>query len=284
MIFSNKNLQNNKVVKQLVKGSKVEEYTIKETKELKHFIESIQKLPLTEQISNQDAATVYTISRTRAFEFNKRGKQTFFNVLLPVFDMLNHRSTNPNTQFIFDEDNQVINMIAEVDIRKGEELYFSYHNGKELSNSYFLSSYGFSSGDNRFSPMIELEDDIVLTLPIEFNVTSLKIGDDENLKGIQEKLERIQLKIIERLRKYLTTYEEDLRRFRDEKNGFMKDLLSAIIDEKQVLNENLYFVNQMLELVRNKKIERIEGRLKLLLFGSKSAVTIFEKVRNLITG
>ena len=160
---------------------------------------------------------------------NLERRSSFFeevNTLVPYLDLLNH-DNNFNTWFIYDEKREGFSLYAIKDIKKNEELTFSY--GK-LNNLYLYSIYGFTIKDNIYRANINLK-------LFGKKITLFPNNKENQIKKIMRQYKDIDKtklikEIINSLNNRLNEYRNILDKYKNDINinNICSDLITTIKD------------------------------------------------------
>lgn len=141
------------------------------------------------------------------------------SVMIPLLDMINHSSDDPNAELEVVEQNGgevAYAVVALVDISKGEEILISYGTGEE-SSVELLQYYGFVPQNNSYDvDMLDFGGDDCL---VEKDDWSTTLTEDENrLKNIENgnRVDKTILEFRVRMKRALYEWEELLEQEEEE--------------------------------------------------------------------
>lgn len=82
--------------------------------------------------------------------------------LVPVFDMMQHTTQNPNVYHVYDISSDCIGVMAAQDLKAGEELVISYYMG--MDPGVFGTRFGFVPGESQsFRTLLEEKNDVLFS-------------------------------------------------------------------------------------------------------------------------
>ena len=240
-------------------------------RKFEHDLKILRKIKSISKYDDKIIKKVYLGVVSRVFYHKIHDKYEMF--LSPYIDMANH-GCNRNSKWYYDDNIEHFCLKSKRKINKGEEITDTY--GTKLSNKKLFVNYGFTDINNKNleisltfnnkqydckyinevekNEINNLFDDIVNY--IKSNNKAKFSNDKLELK----KLEEFNKICVERLKKYKTTLEEDIKKLED-KNISFDDFNFILInkDEKTMLK---YFIELSSECINFLKKNSIKNIIK----------------------
>lgn len=244
-----------------------------ENYKFEHDLKELRKIKSISKYDDKTIKKVFLGVSSRTFQYNIHGKNNIF--LSPYIDMANH-GYEKNITWYYDDNIDHFCLKSNKKIKKGEEITDTY--GSSLPNKKLFVNYGFTDINNKNldinlifngkqysckyinevenNRINELFDDIIIYIKsnnkVKFNNDKLEL----------KKLEEFNKICTERLKKYKTTLDEDIKKLED-KNITFDDLNFTLInkDEKILLNYFIEFSSECINFLKKNTIKNIVKKI-----------------------
>ena len=238
-----------------------------------HDINLLKKIKSVNKYDLETIKKVFLGVSSRVFQYSIHDVKNIF--LSPYIDMANHGCKN-NTRWYYDDNIEHFCLASKKKINKGEEIFDTY--GSSLPNKKLFVNYGFTDIKNKNLDIVlefnnkkyackhinivegnkinELFDDIIKYIKtnskVKFNNEKLEINKLEEFKKI----------CLERLKKYKTTLEEDMKKLEDKNISFDDFNLTLINkDEKTILKYFIDFSSECINFLKKNSIKNINKKI-----------------------
>ncbi len=253
----------------IVKNSLLENFINYELGEIKQTMDLIKKTNIADnfKLSEVKHADIAVLSRNFLVKIKK--KKNLLNVLAPYTDLFNY-NPSPNTSWtdILNSEDDFFTLIADKDIKKGDEIYVDYGNDDD---SKLLSYYGFTlknnkndlengnfeyeyNGEKFFGTLKEKDDSIIDIIFHYRRLNNIKISNDQNEK---KKLLENDIKLTKSILKSLISYinKERLEKLKSNLKSTENSLniYRALVAEDKLITKNISYVKQILEILEGGK-------------------------------
>ena len=251
-------------------------------------IKNLRQIKSLSKYTDEQLLDMFLGVSSRTFYHNIHGKRNLF--LCPYIDMGNH-GNSCNTKWYYDDNTDCFYLESTTKIEKGNEIFDTY--GVTLYNKNLLINYGFTDIDNKNQSILLNFDNYMYNCKYLDNndkneTTALlkdieeyikKGGGNNNSKNgknnkknkkiniSNDKLELMKLETfnklcLDRLKKYKTTLEQDLKKLEDKNITFNEYNLTNINkDEKLILNYFIDFSNNCIKFLKKNSIRNIKKKI-----------------------
>jgi len=246
---------------------------IYENYKFEHDLNELRKIKSISKYDDKTIKKVFLGVSSRTFQYSIHGKNNIF--LCPYIDMGNH-GCERNTRWYYDDNIDHFCLKSNKKIKKGEEITDTY--GSLLPNKKLFVNYGFTDINNKnldinlifndkqytckYINEVENNDITKLFDDIVAYIKSNKKVKYNNDKLELKKLEEFNKICVERLKKYKTTLEEDIKNLED-KNITFDDFNFTLInkDEKTLLNYFIEFSSECINFLKKNSIKNITKKI-----------------------
>lgn len=238
-----------------------------------HDINLLKKIKSVNKYDLETIKKVFLGVSSRVFQYSIHNVKNIF--LCPYIDMGNH-GCEKNARLYYDDNIDHFCLESKIKIKKGEEILDTY--GSSLPNKKLFVNYGFTDINNKNSDIVlefnnkkyvckhvnivednkinELFDAIINNIKtnskVKFNNEKLEINKLEEFKKI----------CLERLKKYKTTLEEDIKKLEDKNISFDDFNLTLINkDEKIMLKYFIDFSSECINFLKKNSIKNINKKI-----------------------